>query len=63
MHVEFKDITCPKPNEDIISRIKKDTKAEKDLKEALLYEHDDFDDDTNNENTKGCKYTPTTRSR
>ncbi len=56
-------ITCPKPNVDVISRIKKDTKAKKDLREALLYEHVDFHDDTNNESTKGRKRTPITRSR
>lgn len=61
--IEFQDITCPKPNENVISRIKKDTKAKKDLREALLYEHVDFHDDTNNESTKGRKRTPITRSR
>ena len=61
---EFQDITCPKPNEDVISRIKKDTKTKKDLREALLYEHVDFENETNNESgTKGRKRTPTTRSR
>ena len=63
MPVEFQDITCPKPNEDVISRIMKDTKTKKDLKEALLYEHVDFDENTNNESTKRRKRTPITRSR
>ena len=54
MPIKFRDVTCLKPNEDVISRIKKDTKAKKDLNEALLYEQIDFNDDTNNESgTKG----------
>ena len=63
MPVEFQDLTCPKPSDDVVSRIKKDTKAKKELKEALLYEQVDFEDDTNTGNTRGRKCTPVTRSR
>ena len=63
MPVEFQDITCPKPKEYVISRIRKDTKAKKDLKEALLYEQVDFDQDKSNKTTERGKHTPITRSR
>ena len=63
MPVEFQDLTCPKPSDDVVSRIKKDTKAKKELKEALLYEQVDFEDETNTGNTRGRKCTPVTRSR
>ena len=36
--IEYQNISCPKPSNDVIQRMKKDLKAKRELKEALLYD-------------------------
>ena len=36
--IEYQDISCPKPSDNVIERMKKDLKAKQELKEALLYD-------------------------
>ena len=44
--IEYQDITCPKPSDEVILRMKKDLKAKRELKEALLYDQSNINEPT-----------------